>query len=125
MLLVTGTTVAHDLGITRRYQLQALLVSRLVIAVISAGAILVAIYIPATIFQRVLFAWVAIGSALGPVILCRGLGLLFPTKRIVPAIAVGFIAAVTCYLLPNTPGDILERLLPFSLGMLVLLAGRR
>lgn len=125
MLLVAGTTVAHDLGITRRYRLQALLVSRLVIAAISVGAILVAIYIPATIFQRVLFAWVAIGSALGPVILCRCLSLSLPTKRIFPAIAVGFIAAVTCYLLPNTPGDILERLLPFSLGMLVLLAGRR
>jgi len=125
MLLVTGTTVAHDLGITRRYRLQALLVSRLVIAVISAGAILVAIYIPATIFQRVLFAWVAIGSALGPVILCRCLRLTFSPGRILPAIACGFIAAVACYLLPNTPGDILERLLPFSLGMAVLLLPRR
>jgi sodium/proline symporter len=125
MLLVTGTTVAHDLGITRRYRLQALLVSRLVIAVISAGAILVAIYIPATIFQRVLFAWVAIGSALGPVILCRCLGVFFPAGRIVPAIATGFIAAVVCYLLPNTPGDILERLLPFGLGLTVLLLRRQ
>lgn len=124
MLLVTGTTVAHDLGITRRYRLQALLVSRLVIAVISVGAILVAIYIPATIFQRVLFAWVAIGSALGPVILCRALQLRFPSGRILPAIASGFIAAVACYVLPNTPGDILERLLPFSLGMAVLLVRR-
>jgi sodium/proline symporter len=124
MLLVTGTTVAHDLGITRRYRLQALLVSRLVIAVISVGAILVAIYIPATIFQRVLFAWVAIGSALGPVILCRCLGAAFPAGRIVPAIATGFVAAVACYLLPNTPGDILERLLPFALGLAVLLLRR-
>ena len=124
MLLVTGTTVAHDLGITRRYRLQALLVSRLVIAVISAGAILVAIYIPDTIFERVLFAWVAIGSALGPVILCRCLGITFSAGRIMPAIATGFIAAVACYLLPNTPGDILERLLPFSLGLAVLLLRR-
>ena len=124
MLLVTGTTVAHDLGITRRYRLQALLVSRLVIAVISAGAILVAIYIPDTIFERVLFAWVAIGSALGPVILCRCLGVTFSSGRILPAIATGFIAAVSCYLLPNTPGDILERLLPFTLGLAVLLLRR-
>jgi Na+/pantothenate symporter len=125
MLLVTGTTVAHDMGITRRYQFQALMISRLVIAIISVIAIVVAIYIPATIFQRVLFAWVAIGSALGPNILCRALGLHIPSGRILPAMALGFSAAIVLYLLPNTPGDIAERALPFILGMTVLLAGHR
>lgn len=125
MLLVAGTSVAHDLGITRRYRLQALLVSRLVIALISVIAIAVAIYIPASIFQRVLFAWVAIGSALGPIILCRPLQLRIPPGRILPAIAIGFIAAVVCYLLPNSPGDIVERTLPFVLGLAVLLLNRR
>jgi Na+/proline symporter len=120
MLLVTGTTVAHDMGITRRYQLQSLLISRCVIAVISVLAIVVAIYIPATIFQRVLFAWVAIGSALGPNILCRALGVRIAPERVLPAIAVGFCAAVALYMLPNTPGDIAERLLPFLLGSLIL-----
>ena len=124
MLLVTGTTVAHDLGITQRYRLQALLISRLVIAAISIIAILVAIYIPASIFQRVLFAWVAIGSALGPVILCRSLGVRIKHSRLLPAIATGFIAAVICYLLPNTPGDIAERTAPFCLGLSVLLFRR-
>jgi Na+/proline symporter len=124
MLLVTGTTVAHDMGITQRHQVQALIISRLVIAVISVIAIAVAVFIPATIFQRVLFAWVAIGSALGPNILCRALGLRIPPQRILPAITVGFVAAVIFYLLPNTPGDIAERTLPFMLGSLVLLASR-
>jgi Na+(H+)/acetate symporter ActP len=124
MLLVTGTTVAHDLGITQRYRLQALLISRLVIAAISIIAILVAIYIPASIFQRVLFAWVAIGSALGPVILCRALDIRIKDSRLVPAIATGFIAAVICYLLPNTSGDIAERTAPFCLGLSVLLLRR-
>ena len=87
-------------------------------------AIAVAIFIPATIFQRVLFAWVAIGSALGPNILCRALGVKIMPRRILPAIAVGFVAAVILYLLPNTPGDIAERTLPFILGSLVLLVGR-
>jgi sodium/proline symporter len=125
MLLVAGTSVAHDLGITRRYRLQALLISRLVIALISVIAIAVAVYIPATIFQRVLFAWVAIGSALGPIILCRALQLPIPPARILPAIAIGFIAAIVCYLLPNSPGDIIERTLPFILGLAVLLFKRR
>lgn len=125
MLLVCGTTVAHDMGITRRHQLQSLLISRCVIAVISALAIAVAIFLPASIFQRVLFAWVAIGSALGPVILCRALGWRAPESRIIPAMTTGFFAAVACYLLPDTPGDIAERTLPFALGLVILLTGTK
>lgn len=121
MLLVAGTTVAHDLGINARNKLHALTLSRLTIAGISVIAIAVAIYIPATIFDRVLFAWVAIGSALGPVIVCRALGAVLNPGRLAPAIGVGFVAAVVCYLLPNTPGDIAERSLPFLLGLLILL----
>lgn len=120
MLLVAGTTVAHDLGITRHFPLRALTISRLVIAIISLAAIAVAIYLPASIFQRVLFAWVAIGSALGPIILCRALGMEIANHRILPAIASGFVAAIICYLLPNTPGDLMERTLPFALGLAVL-----
>ena len=121
MLLVAGTTVAHDLGINDRSSMGALTLSRLTIAGISIVAIAVAIFIPATIFQRVLFAWVAIGSALGPVIVCRALGARLAPRRIFPAIGVGFLTAVICYLLPNTPGDIVERSLPFLLGLSVLL----
>jgi sodium/proline symporter len=122
MLLVAGTTVAHDLGVNRRFNIPALLISRLVIALISMVAVTVAITLPATIFQRVLFAWVAIGSALGPIIICRAFNFRVAPSRLLPAIAVGFTAAVACYLLPNTPGDILERCGPFALGLLILLA---
>jgi len=124
MLLVTGTTVAHDLGLTRHYPQHALLASRLTIAVISLLAMAVAIYLPSTIFQRVLFAWVAIGSALGPAIVCHALGASIPAGRLLPAVGCGFLAAVVCYLLPNTPGDILERTGPFMLGLAILLLGR-
>ena len=96
MLLVCGTTVAHDLGLNERHQVNALTVSRLVIEVISVLANLVAIYIPATIFDRVLFAWVAIGAALGPVVVCRALGIRLRPGRLAPAIATGFMAAVSC-----------------------------
>jgi len=76
MLLVAGTTVTHDLGITRRFRLRAL------------------------------------GVAIAP-------------ARTLPAIGTSFIVAVICYLLPNTPGDIVERTLPFALGIAILLLGRR
>ncbi len=121
MLLVTATTVAHDLGINKGRRLSPLLCSRLTIVAISMLAIAVAIFLPATIFERVLFAWVAIGSSLGPVIVCRALGIRLQTNRLFPAIATGFIAAVICYLLPSAPGDIVERSLPFVLSLAVLL----
>lgn len=60
----------------------------------------------------------------GQIILCRALRVAVPDNRILPAITSGFAAAVGCYLLPDTPGDILERLLPFSLGMAILLLRR-
>jgi hypothetical protein len=93
--------------------------------VISLAAIAVAIAVPATIFERVLFAWVAIGSALGPNVLCRALGLKIAPGRILPAILLGFGAALVFYSLPNAPGDIAERTIPFLLGIAVLtLRGR-
>tara|TARA_R110002049_G_scaffold222206_2_gene393786 strand:+ start:531 stop:1946 length:1416 start_codon:yes stop_codon:yes gene_type:complete len=124
MLLVTGTTVAHDLGVNRGKRWSALAISRLVIAVISLAAIAVAIAVPATIFERVLFAWVAIGSALGPNVLCRALGVDIPPNRILPSMLAGFAAALVLYSLPNAPGDVAERLLPFLLGVAVLTVRR-
>ncbi|MCB1688394.1 MAG: sodium/proline symporter [Halioglobus sp.] len=125
MLLVTGTTVAHDLGVNRGRRWSALAISRLVIAVISLAAITVAITVPATIFERVLFAWVAIGSALGPNVLCRALGLSIAPGRILPAMLLGFGAALVFYSLPDAPGDIAERTIPFLLGIAVLTLRRR
>ncbi|MEH6609610.1 MAG: sodium/proline symporter [Halioglobus sp.] len=124
MLLVTATTVAHDLGVNKLGSLGVLMISRLTIVGISILAMVVAVYLPATIFERVLFAWVAIGSSLGPVIVCRALGLTLSPGRIFPAILTGFLSAVIFYLLPNTPGDIAERSLPFLLGLSVLLLPR-
>ena len=69
--LVTATTVAHDLGVNTLGSLGVLMISRLTVVGISIVAVEVAVYLPATIFERVLFAWVAIGSSLGPVIVCR------------------------------------------------------
>jgi Na+/proline symporter len=124
MLLVTATTVAHDLGVNKLGSLGVLMISRLTIVGISILAMVVAVYLPATIFERVLFAWVAIGSSLGPVIVCRALGLTLSPGRIFPAILAGFLSAVILYLLPNTPGDIAERSLPFLLGLVILLLPR-
>jgi hypothetical protein len=43
---------------------------------------------------------------------------------VLASILTGFGLAVTFYLLPNTPGDILERLVPFCAALAVLLMVR-
>ena len=92
---------------------------------ISLAAITVAITVPATIFERVLFAWVAIGSALGPNVLCRALGLSIAPGRILPAMLLCFGAALLFYSLPDAPCYIAERTIPFLLGIAVLTLRRR
>ncbi|MEH6549231.1 MAG: sodium/proline symporter [Pseudomonadales bacterium] len=119
-LLVAAASVTHDMGVGRRLGNRHLLVSRLTIAVLTILSILVALYLPATIFNRALFAWVALGAAFGPLVLLR-LGNIHSTSvGTFFAIVVGFVMAVSLYLLPNTVGDIAERMLPFCSGLLIL-----
>jgi hypothetical protein len=62
-LLVAASSASHDLPRRGR---GSLWVSRLVVALISVLAVLIAVGLPQTIFARVLFAWAALGAAFGP-----------------------------------------------------------
>ena len=123
-LLVAASAVAHDLGLGRGSAARSLLVSRLSIVGLVALAVVIALFLPEKIFSRVLFAWIALGSAFGPLVFAR-----LAEWRVAPAAAIvsvvtGFSAAVVLYLLPDTPGDIAERVLPFTAASMALLAGR-
>lgn len=109
-LLVAASSVSHDLPGRGRGSLR---LSRLVVALISLLAVVVALFLPQTIFARVLFAWAALGAAFGPPLLARLAGFQVPPARVFTAMAVGFFGTVLCYWLPDTPGDWLERLVPF------------
>ena len=78
--------------------------------VICALATVVAIYAPATIFSRVLFAWHALGSAFGPVVLLRLAGRSIKGGAVLASMMIGFGMTVVFYLMPDTPGDWVERL---------------
>ena len=80
----------------------------------------VALSLPASILSRVLFAWSALGPALGPTLFARLLGWQVPDGYRVIGIWMGFGLTVLLSLLPNVPGDILERLLPFMVHSLLL-----
>ena len=84
-------------------------------------SVLVALYLPEKIFNRALFAWVALGSAFGPLVFLRLASVRVSATGALLSVVTGFVLAVSFYLLPNTPGDILERLAPFSAALVVLL----
>ncbi len=122
-LLVGSATFTQDLGLGKKYPHRILLISRLIVAVLTVLAILLALYVPATIFNRVLFAWSALGAAFGPMVFCRLAGRHIPPGVTLAAILTGFMSSVLFYLLPNAIGDIAERLLPFVFGTAIILLG--
>ncbi|AQQ67887.1 sodium:proline symporter [Microbulbifer agarilyticus] len=121
MLLVVASTISYDLRLQRLMPQRALLVSRLSMLAVTVAAVLIALLLPATIFERVLFAWIAIGSAFGPTILARLAGMQLAPTSVMRSIATGFTLAVVLSLFPNTTGDWAERVLPFTAATLVLL----
>lgn len=123
-LLVAASAISHDLGLGGRQR--RLLFSRLAIVGLVIFAVLVSLYLPEAIFSRVLFAWIALGSAFGPVLFLRLAGVPLKPGVVLLSILTGFCLAVTFYFMPNTPGDILERLVPFCVAFALLVVfGRR
>ena len=125
-LLVCASTLSHDLtDEALKGSPRVLRRGRWAVVIVVALAVLVALFLPAPIFSRVLFAWSALGAALGPTLFARLLGWQIPDCVRVTGIWIGFGLTVALSLLPNAPGDILERLLPFMVHSLLLIWVRR
>ena len=125
-LLVCASTLSHDLtDEALKGSPRVLRRGRWAVVIVVVLAVLVALFLPAPIFSRVLFAWSALGAALGPTLFARLLGWQIPHSYRVTGIWMGFGLTVVLSLLPNAPGDILERLLPFIVHSLLLTWVRR
>ena len=120
-LLVAGAAIHNDL---RRESGGAQHAARGAVLGVAVAAVLLALYLPESIFTRVLFAWNALGAAFGPVVVARLLGWKFTDWAIPAAIALGFGLTVVFYSLPNGPGDLWERGVPFVVAFVTLFAGR-
>jgi Na+/proline symporter len=124
-LLVAASAISHDLGLGRNHPRRNLLISRLTIAGLVLLAVIVALFLPEKIFSRVLFAWSALGAAFGPMLFCRLARLPVRAGGVLASIITGFCFSVLFYLMPDTPGDVLERLAPFFMALAVALASLR
>jgi sodium/proline symporter len=112
-LLVAGSAVSHDL---RRGRI-SLDLDRLVIVVLGVAAVLLALWFPASIFDRVLFAWQVLGNAFGPLlIVLLFVGQVRPGHRLAAMLTGAFLTVLISFF-PQAPGNAVERLLPFFLAL--------
>ncbi|HSH27484.1 MAG TPA: hypothetical protein VK972_06940, partial [Wenzhouxiangella sp.] len=119
-LLVAGSAVSHDL---RRGRV-SLMIDRVVIVLLGVAAVALALWFPDSIFDRVLFAWQALGNAFGPLlVVILFYGSVRPGYRLA-AMLVGFALTVVISFFPQAPGNALERLLPLFVALGIALAGR-
>lgn len=123
-LLAAASSVTHDLGVGGSGK--RLVWSRAVVVAVSVAAVGLAIWGSQDIFNRVLFAWTALGNAFGPLLVVAALTM----RRCAPgatlaAILVGFGGSVLAYSFPETKGTVVERVLPFVAGLVIAWAGSR
>ena len=138
ILLSASAALAHDTGLNRRFPGRELLVSRLAVLGITVLAVFLTLMLPDSIFNRVLFAWSALGAAFGPIMFFRVFGKQVSMGASALAMLLGFGTTLLFYsagavagpsdsllvYLAKLPGDPFERLFPWVPGVLVLFLHR-
>lgn len=141
LLLAASAAVSHDLKLARRFRIGELAMSRIVMITIVFSAVVLALFLPETIFNRVLFAWNALGAAFGPLIIARVMGREPAAVARLASIVLGFGLTVFFYSygtldsdalgglnrwladLAQLPGDPFERFVPFLPPLLIVFFG--
>ena len=123
-LLVCASSLSYDLTNKLPAQ-QALFMSRLTVAGMCIISALIALYAPASIFSRVLFAWAAIGAAFAPLLIVILSGYRVKPMHCLLAISSGFLLTVLFNWQASPPGDYLERVLPFVVALAIAWHGRQ
>lgn len=119
-LLVAASAVTHDLDGTHAAPLRR---SRLTIVVLSLCAVVAALYGPSAIFDRVLFAWSAMGAAFGPLLLVTVQRGVVAPGRAFMSMASGFALSVVAYSVADTRGTAVERIVPFVVAGIIAASG--
>jgi Na+/proline symporter len=130
-LLVCASSVTHDLGLAKRYPTKMLAIARGTVLLIGVGALLAALALPKDVFGNVMFAWAALGSAFGPLLLVRLWRGPVAANWAFASMVVGGGAAVLAYyvdkmkLLPDMPGGFLDRVGSWFLALAIAFVGAR
>ena len=92
----------------------------LVAAILACVALL---YTTSGIVEHAMFAFTALGASLGPLLLVRLSGKRIRPGSTLGAMWAGFLLSLIFHLLPDSPGDFLERVLPFIAALGIALTG--
>ncbi len=124
-LLVAASSIARDWNLSEsRAHAKVLTDSRVVVTLVTVVACVISLFLPSSIFDRVLFAWHALGAAFGPLVLLFVAGVRVQKNAALASLWIGFGLTVIFNWLPNTPGDIVERVVPFLLAIALAWWGR-
>ena len=115
-ILVCSSSITVDLGLQR----SSIKISRLITGLVILISVLIALLIPEKIFSRVLFAWTAMGSSFGPVVIARISNWKLSAIHVALSMIIGFVLAVVFFLMPDSTGDWIERVVPFFLSLACL-----
>jgi Na+/proline symporter len=85
--------------------------------------VLSTLWAPPTVFEHAMFGYSAIGASFGPLLLVRLSGKRVRPGATAAAMWAGFILSLLFHLLPDSPGDFLERVMPFVAALGIALTG--
>lgn len=124
-LLVCASCVTHDLGLGRTGRTAMLGTARATVVVIGVLATVAALQLPKTVFDNVLFAWAALGSAFGPLLLVRlCIGPVAPPFAL-SAIVTGGVLAIAGTYWPILGPGFADRVLSWLVAGFLAWAGSR
>jgi sodium/proline symporter len=118
-ILVTASSISHDWNLAGDSSGNGLAKSRVTVVVVLTLATILALMWRADIFSRVLFAWVALGAAFGPILVVRLTGRSVSPGGTLAAMLAGFCATLILSWFPDAPGDAAERILPFVIAFAI------
>ncbi len=124
LLLAAASAVSHDMGLTYRNPKRALFYGRIAMVAVAIFAVLMTLYMPKDIFSRVLFSWVALGAAFGPIILTKCLGWRVKGGFVLTSIILGFAIAVIFANSDVVYADVIEKWGSWIAGLIALAIGK-
>lgn len=125
-LLVCASCVTHDLPWLRGSERAMLRAARITVLTIGAGAVIAALSVPSDVFRNVLFAWAALGSAFGPLLLVRlFVGAVRPPWALLAMITGGGGAIAAFYLPPVWDTGFADRVLSWLAALAIAWTGAR
>lgn len=122
ILVASSASISHDIKVQ---PVRSLVMSRIAAASLMVLAVWISLSAPTSIFERVLFAWTALGAAFGPVLFARLAGWKPHPNAVFLAMISGFFVSVTFnqYLYAG-PSNLYERLGPWICPILILYVWR-